>query len=158
MYYLHSPPIASIESWMVYNRTYTLHKILKHNVMLKCNLIVNCIILYVANKVKNVGYTCTDIWLININLIHLIHSNNCLQYLSSVKYSLNTNRHSLRGKSTNKMSSTKLWWPLQKDERLGCCCERKVSVLFTLDDGHINRWIGIHLWRIKFSQPHSGIK
>lgn len=129
--------------------------------MLKCNLIVNCIILYMLQTKLKMLVTCTDIWLININLIHLIHSNNCLakmHYLSSVKYSSNTNRHSLRGKSTNQMSSTKLWWPLQKDERLGCCSERKVSVLFTLDDGQINRWIGIHLWRIKFSQPHSGIK
>lgn len=47
--------IVLIESWMVYNRIYILYKILKYNVMLKCNLIVNCIILYVVNKVKNVG-------------------------------------------------------------------------------------------------------
>lgn len=95
---------------MVYNRTYTLHKIMKHNVMLKCNLIVNCIILYVTNKVKNIGYVDRHILIdkYKLNILVLIYSNNSFHYLSSVKYYSNTNRHSLRGKSTNQMSSTKL--------------------------------------------------
>lgn len=45
--------------------------------MLKCNLIVNCIILYVANKVKNVGYVDRHILIdkYKLNILVLIYSN-----------------------------------------------------------------------------------